>query len=61
MTPSVISDDEEEDLQLFERVQTRDPKEEKEKETLKECVKQVHEINEWLGQIIGRIGQLLQG
>ena len=35
--------------------------EEEEKATLQKCFKQVDKLNSWLGFIVGRIGQFLQG
>jgi hypothetical protein len=35
--------------------------EQREKEILQACFKQMNKINSWLGYIIGRIGQFLQG
>lgn len=37
------------------------PEEEKEKSILASCFKQVSTLNNWLGFIVGRIGQFLQG
>lgn len=61
VSPSIVSEDAEEDEQLLASIQTRTPEEKKEKEELAACIKQLHTINEWLGYIVGRIGQLLQG
>jgi hypothetical protein len=35
--------------------------EEKEKKTIIACFKQISTLNEWLGFIVGRVGQFLQG
>ncbi|MCB1149711.1 MAG: DUF5399 family protein [Chlamydiia bacterium] len=59
--PSITSEDEEEDRALLENIETTTKKKKKEKKILQKCMKQLHTINEWLGHIIGRIGQLLQG
>lgn len=37
------------------------PQEEKEKEAITNCVKQIAKIKDWLGFIVGRVGQFLQG
>lgn len=60
VSPSITMD-EEEGESFFESIQTDSPEEEEEKEVLQKCLKQLSTINEWLGYIIGRVGQLLQG
>ncbi|NGX57344.1 MAG: hypothetical protein K940chlam3_00235 [Chlamydiae bacterium] len=60
ISPSIASE-EEEDEEILDAIQTHSPKENEEKEVLKKCLKQLRTINEWLGYIIGRVGQLLQG
>jgi hypothetical protein len=42
-------------------VECRTNEEEKEKEALKSCFQQISKINGWLGYIVGRVGQFLQG
>lgn len=42
-------------------VECRNPEEENEKEALKNCFVQITKINSWLGYIVGRVGQFLQG
>lgn len=42
-------------------IKTQNPEEEKEKGALVSCYKQIGKINNWLGFIIGRVGQFLQG
>ena len=39
----------------------RNPEEEKEKEAISACFVQIEKLNNWLGFIIGRVGQFLQG
>ena len=46
---------------LLDSVPCRTLEEEKEKAMIKNCFKQVGQINRWLGHIIGRVGQFLQG
>lgn len=60
VTPSVGSE-EDEDLELLESIQPNNDEEKYEKEVLKNCINRIKTINEWLGYIVGRIGQLLQG
>lgn len=66
-TPSRImpSLGEEEDckktLENLRNKHCRDGEEEREKEVLLNCIHQVGRLNEWLGFIVGRIGQFLQG
>lgn len=59
--PSLFKEDEEELLAELEAVSVSTPEEKKEKSILKECIKQLKSINDMLGFIIGRVGQLLQG
>lgn len=37
------------------------PEEEEEKEKILKCFKQIDKLNSWMGFIVGRIGQFLQG
>lgn len=60
VSPSIGSE-EEEDEEILDAIQTQTSEEKEEKEVLKKCLKQLRTINEWLGYIIGRVGQLLQG
>ncbi len=60
ISPSIGSD-EDEDEEILNSVNCQTPETKEEKETLKQCIKQLRTINEWLGYIIGRAGQLLQG
>jgi Family of unknown function (DUF5399) len=62
VAPSLGSmEDQAEDEEMLESIKCSTPQEEKEKEAIKDCLKQVGKINQWLGHIIGRIGQFLQG
>ena len=60
ISPSIGSE-EDEDEGLIDCVSCQTPEAKEEKATLKRCIKQLRTINEWLGYIIGRAGQLLQG
>lgn len=62
LIPSMGSEEEqEEDFALIEGVPTSSLEEAAEKQALLNCFKQVKTINKWMGFIIGRIGQFLQG
>lgn len=62
VAPSLGSlEEQEEDAKHLEMVECKTPEEEKEREVIKECFKQMEQINRWLGYIIGRVGQFLQG
>lgn len=62
VAPSLGSiEDQANDAQTLESVECRTPEEEKEKEAIRGCFKQLEQINRWLGYIIGRVGQFLQG
>lgn len=60
ISPSIGSN-EDEDEEVLDAVPCSNPEETEQKETLKKCIKRLRTINEWLGYIIGRAGQLLQG
>ena len=51
----------EKDEQKLDQEECETPEEENEKKALKKCFKQISTINEWLGFIVGRVGQFLQG
>lgn len=56
--------DEEELDEMIEKIRgiaTTDPDEEEEKSMITSCLKKITEINDWLGHIVGRMGQFLQG
>lgn len=61
IVPSIGSEDEEEEEKKLDEIAVQNAKERRERDTLKRCVKQMKTINEWLGHIMGRIGQLIQG
>lgn len=62
VAPSLGSfDKEEEDERQLEDVECETEGEIKEKEVLQSCFGQIKLINEWMGFIIGRVGQFLQG
>lgn len=50
-----------EETDMLERYECEDKEEEEEKESLLACLKQMKNINGWMGFIVGRIGQFLQG
>lgn len=54
-------DDEEELLALIDSVETNTKEEAAEKSIISACVRQMEKINDWMGFIIGRVGQFLQG
>lgn len=45
----------------LESVECRSAEESKEKDAIKGCFAQITKINHWLGYIVGRVGQFLQG
>ncbi len=60
--PSLGNEEEQEEQQEnLNQHKTETEEEEEEKKTLRKCFDQVNELNEWLGFIVGRIGQFLQG
>ena len=62
IAPSLGSlEEQSKDEQTLESVLCQSPEEEKEKAAIRGCFKQIGEINRWLGYIIGRVGQFLQG
>jgi hypothetical protein len=62
VAPSLGSlQEQEQGEKLLDSVQCSSPEEAKEKATIKNCFKQIDQINRWLGYIIGRVGQFLQG
>lgn len=62
IVPSLGSlEEQEQQEKQLESVECHSPEEEKEKSAIKGCFKQIEEINRWLGHIIGRVGQFLQG
>jgi hypothetical protein len=62
IVPSLGSAEEQEQFeQALESVECQSPEEASEKAAIKKCFKQMGQINQWMGYIIGRIGQFLQG
>lgn len=62
VAPSLGSlEDQEQDAKTLESVPCSSPEELKEKQIIQGCFKQIEQINRWLGYIIGRVGQFLQG
>lgn len=62
VAPSLGSlEEQEQEARVLESVVCFTPEEEKEKDTIKGCFKQIEQINRWLGYIVGRVGQFLQG
>lgn len=53
--------EQEEDEEKLNHYICSDEEEKEEKEAIGNCLKQVTKINGWLGHIVGRIGQFLQG
>lgn len=53
--------DQEKDEETLANIPTSSEEEEQEKTLLKGCFAQVNKINGWLGFIMGRVGQFLQG
>jgi hypothetical protein len=54
-------EDQEKGEQLLDSIPCNSPEEQREKTAIKNCFKQMDQINRWLGYIIGRVGQFLQG
>lgn len=50
-----------EDTEFLQSIECSTPDEEKEKQALLGCFAQIGKINDWMGFIIGRVGQFLQG
>lgn len=62
VAPSLGSLEEQEEVaRTLESVPCSTPEEAKEKEVIRGCFRQIEQINRWLGHIIGRVGQFLQG
>ena len=53
--------DQEREEALLDSIPCSSADEEREKTAIKNCFKQIGQINQWLGYIVGRIGQFLQG
>ncbi|PJD98208.1 MAG: hypothetical protein CK425_00550 [Parachlamydia sp.] len=62
IAPTLGSNEEQEESEsALAAIICETPEEEQEKLAIKNCFKQINKINDWLGFIIGRIGQFLQG
>lgn len=62
VAPSLGSlEDQEKGEKILDSIVCSTPEEQKEKTAIKNCFKQIDQINRWLGYIIGRVGQFLQG
>lgn len=62
VAPSIGSlEQQEESERILDSVLCNEPEQEREREAIKGCFKQMGEINRWMGYIIGRVGQFLQG
>lgn len=62
VAPSLGSlEDQERDEKQLDSVECHSPEEESERAAIKSCFKQIGQLNRWLGYIIGRVGQFLQG
>lgn len=62
VAPSLGSlEEQDQEARALESVVCFTPEEEKEKDIIKGCFKQIEQINRWLGYIVGRVGQFLQG
>jgi len=59
--PSLKDKDDEDTEEELEEYECQSKEEQKEKEILQRCLKEIGKINDWMGFIIGRIGQMLQG
>lgn len=54
-------DKEEENERQLDETQCEDEEDQRDKLKLKACFEQIKKINNWLGFIVGRVGQFLQG
>lgn len=62
VAPSLgTTEEQEKALAALQKFPCSTPEEENEKKALIACFKQMDKINNWLGFIVGRIGQFLQG
>lgn len=62
VAPSLGSFEEEEKTERqIDDMPCKTEEEQKEKQALKNCFDQIKKINEWVGFIVGRVGQFLQG
>jgi Family of unknown function (DUF5399) len=62
IVPSLGTLEEQEQCEkTLDGVECQTPEETSEKAAIKGCFKQIEQINRWMGYIIGRVGQFLQG
>lgn len=62
VAPSLGSlEEQEKEEAILDAIVCSSPEQAKEKAAIKNCFKQIEQINRWLGYIIGRVGQFLQG
>lgn len=62
VAPSLGSlEEQEKEEAILDAIECTSPEQAKEKLAIKNCFKQIEQINRWLGYIIGRVGQFLQG
>lgn len=62
VAPSLGTLEEQEELEdMLAALETSTADEKREKEVIQSCFKQLNKINSWLGFIVGRVGQFLQG
>lgn len=62
IAPSLkLIDEGEDNYQALQSITCSNPDEEKEKTIITNCFKQISKLNTWLGFIVGRVGQFLQG
>lgn len=62
VAPSFGSDEEqEEDMAFLQTFQCKDRQEDGERKVILKCFQQMEQINDWLGEIVGKMGQFLQG
>lgn len=61
VVPSLGTLDEQEEIAAqLEKMECSTPEEAKEKGILLNCLKQIDQFNEWLGHIVGKMGEFLQ-
>lgn len=62
VAPSLgTAQDQEREEAIIDATECFTPEEEREKTAIQNCFKQLSQINRWLGHVVGRIGQFLQG
>lgn len=61
IAPTLKTDEDGEEFENLMSTDCENEEEEKEKKTIAACFKEISKLNNWLGFIVGRIGQFLQG